>query len=113
MGILSDIIEKELGVRCRSRIDPLLTEVGVNAVRVVPNNPDRLGLIIINLSANVIYMGFDNRVATTRGIYLAPSGGQMVMNYKEDFELVGQEMWGLATGANSGIHVIEVIGVKG
>jgi hypothetical protein len=49
-----DLISKEYGVKVDSYENPLVAAVGVAAERVVPNNPRRIGLVIVNLSANAM-----------------------------------------------------------
>lgn len=110
MGMLADLISRQFGIKTRVRENPLTSSIGINAERVVPSNPNRLALTVINLSANTIYLGFDNRVSSINGIYVAPNGGGISLIYDEDFEMVGYEIWGIATGTNSSIKVIEVIG---
>lgn len=105
---LSSLIFQKFGVRTRVVENPVVSSIGITAEVVLKNNPDRLGFVIINLSENAVYIGIDKEVATTKGIYLAPNGGTLSVFYGEDFELVGYEFWGVASGAGSVIYVLEV-----
>lgn len=106
---LSSLIEREFGIKTGSRENPLVNEVGITAIRVLPNNPNRLAWIFINLSANLIYLGFSPDTSTSKGILIGANGGTASMFYKEDFELVAQEVYAIAAGAASDIYVVETV----
>jgi hypothetical protein len=103
---LADVLLKRWGVR--SQAAQKTVSVGVAAVQIVPNNPQRLALTIINLSTNSVYIALDNSVAATKGMVLQPTGGSATFSLDEDFQMVGWEIWGIATGAASAVYVIEV-----
>lgn len=105
---LDELIAKEFGVRTRPVINPAASSVGTAAVEVAPNNPNRLGLVFINLSTNVIYLTPDNAPTTARGVRLSPNGGAVAFNYREDFHIVGYAWYAIADGAGSNIHVLSV-----
>lgn len=113
MGRLADLVQKEMGGKTRVRFAAPGLVLGVAASRIVPQNANRLGLVIVNLSANNVFIAFDNQVSASHGIFLAPNGGSISMNYKDDFELVGFEVFGIASAAGSNIYCIEVIGERG
>lgn len=106
---LSDLVLELLGVNTFTRINPEVAAVGVTSITVVKANPNRLGLTIINLSANVLYLTPQSPASATNGIYLGANGGMLSLNYRDDLELVGQEWYGIATGAASAIHVLETV----
>lgn len=104
---LSSLIEREFGVKTGSRENPITDSVGITAARVLPNNPNRLGWILVNLSVNLLYLGFSPDVSSSKGIQVGSNGGMASMVYKEDFELAAQEVYAVAAGANSAIYVVE------
>ena len=104
-GILQKLIQKQFGIKTRLREDTRVSSLGVTSALVLPQNANRLGWIIINLSANTVYVGFNN------GVILVASGGSYSMIWNEDFDVVGYEVWGIATGAASAIKCYEIIGV--
>ena len=110
-GILQKLIQKQFGIKTRLREDVLTSSLGVAAERVIPQNSNRLGWIIINLSTNTVYVGFNNGVSATNGIILVASGGSYSMIWNEDFDVVGYEIWGIASAAASAIKCYEIIGV--
>jgi len=110
MGVLSDLLRAKFHVKTRELINPVVAAVGVAAIPVARNNPDRLAFVMINLSANIVYISPLPGVLATAGIRLDPNGGLISMVWDEDFELVSHEWYGIATAAASAIFVSEVIG---
>lgn len=110
MGVLTDLLRDRFHVKTRELINPVIAAVGVAAIPVIRNNPDRLGFVFINLSANIVYISPAPGVLATAGIRLDANGGMVSMVWDEDFELVSHEWYGIATGAGSAIFVSEIIG---
>jgi len=106
---LSELLTQQFKVKTRAIANPLVSAVGTSAVRVLSNNPNRLAWIIINLSTNSLYLAFDNTVSTSRGIYVGPNGGYATLVWDEDFDLVGWELYAVASGAGSNIYVVEIV----
>lgn len=112
MGMLSDLLTRQFQVKTRPNVNPLVAAVGVAAIPVANNNPDRVGLTFINLSVNVIYVSPDPNVSAAIGIRLDANGGQLTLVWWEDFELVGHEWYAIAAGANSAFYTLETLGVR-
>jgi hypothetical protein len=108
-GPLAVAIAKEIGIPTEPRVNPDTGSVGVAVVRVLPNNPNRFGFIIINLGLSAVYVAPDRAVSATRGIRLAPSGGSFSANWREDFQLVGWDWYAIADAAAQDVFVMEVV----
>jgi len=110
MGILNDFLIKKYGAPTRSIDNPMVEPgvVGVAPVQVLRRNANRVGYVIVNLSANTIYMGFEADVNAARGILLDPAGGQVGLWIEEDGELAQKEVWLIADGAASVFYVNEL-----
>lgn len=106
---LHEMLKSLYGARTTINENPDNVTMGVAALRIAGNNPMRLGLIVMNLSANSVYIAPSNQVAATRGIWLAPNGGQASLVWDRDMELCTREWWGIATAAGSTIYVIELL----
>ena len=107
MGALSRYLEKRFGMPTRHIVNPLgVASVGTTATKLLNNNPDRLMLLIINLSANVLYVGFESDVSNTKGIYLVSRGGHLVLVADEDGELVGQEIWVVGSDTSTTLYCV-------
>jgi len=109
MGVLRELVRKELGVDTYVKINPNLTSVSATAQKMLNNNPDRVAFVAINLGSNPIMIAPDESVSSTYGIRLDANGGSLSMYYKEDFELVGFEYWAITTTGTSTLYTIEVI----
>ncbi|MDH5199606.1 MAG: hypothetical protein OEW93_01860 [Candidatus Bathyarchaeota archaeon] len=88
--------------------NPVTDTVQTTATMILKNNPDRLAVLIVNLSANRGYLGFDRQVGPTRGIPVEASGGLVTMNWKEDAELVIQEVHAVNSVAAGTWYIVEV-----
>jgi len=99
-------MEKKWGVRTRLVQNPVRDTVGTSPVLILRGNPDRFHWLVINLSANEVYLGFDEDVSSTRCILLGASGGFASMSADEDGEVVTWEVWAVAAAAGSEIYVV-------
>jgi hypothetical protein len=104
---LSDLLKERFKVETRTNINPLVSSVGATATRVLPENPNRVAWIVINLSVNTVYLGLKNDVSASKGIALSGGGGLASMVFDEDFEMVGYEVYGIAPAGDSNIYVLE------
>ena len=106
---LHEMLESLYGVRTRSVRNPETNSVGTSAVRIAPSNPNRLTLLVINLSANSLYISPDAIVSSSNGIYISPNGGSLVLQWDKDFSLTSEEFYAVAGGASSTIFVLELL----
>lgn len=98
---LSRYVEKKFGMKTRSYpiTDP--TECDTEITVILPNNPDRLSFLLVNLGEKAMYVAWDRDVAADHGVYVAPNGGSFSLIADEDGELVGYELYGISiTEAN-------------
>lgn len=112
MGVLSDLIKTRFGIETRNVESPVGSVVGVASAPLLPNNPDRVALVIINLSANLIYISPQDPAGAANGIRLDANGGWRSLVWDEDFELISHQWFAIAAGAGSAVFWIESIGVK-
>ncbi len=108
---LEAVLDRLFGVRTRAEENPLISSVGTTALRVLPNDPDRLAWLIVNLSGNVMYASIGTDPSATKGIRLDPNGGSATMLFSEDFQAVGWEVWIVATGATSSLYSLAIKGL--
>ena len=85
--------------------------VGSTSVaQLVEDNPDRVGLIIINTSAADLYINLDSVASTSFGILLGANGGNLSLTIDEDFTIITRVWGGLsASGAGNSISVFEYV----
>jgi len=104
-----DLISKLYGAEV-SREDPATNlSLGVADLIVLQNNPRRLSFVVVNLSANVVYLKPNAPATATSGIRLAASGGSLTVNFLTDLHLASLEWHGLASGAASTIYITSVV----
>lgn len=88
--------------------DELSASIGTGVSTVVESNPDRLGLLVLNLSANTVFVGIDNTVSLTNGIRLGANGGSVAFNVTDDGMIQTRTIYGIADGAASTVYVLSL-----
>lgn len=106
---LAQMLEALFGIRSYLRTNPEVSSVGVSASRILRGNPQRVSIVVFNLSANNVYIAPFNDVSATNGFYIAPNGGSVTMQWDRDFEMLSHEWWGIAPAGASNIYVMENI----
>lgn len=76
---------------------------------LIPNRPDRLGLIAVNLSVNSIYGALTPNPSANNGILISPNGGALVLSVLEDFTLCSRQLSLIAPAGNSNLYVLELL----
>lgn len=106
---LAGLLLERFKVKTRAIENPLVTSVGTTATLALANNPNRLAWILVNLSANIIYIALSNLVSPSYGIYLDPNGGVASMVWDEDFQATGWAIWAIAPAGASAVYSMEVV----
>jgi len=83
--------------------------VGTSATMAVKANPNRVSIIIINNSANIVYANFTPEVASDFGIILSAGGGGFRAIIEEEGEAVINPIWMVSGTAGSKLTVIETV----
>lgn len=83
-----------------------IQSIGTTFSSVVGNDPERVSIFVQNLSANTIYLGYDQAVSSSRGIILPANGGGIGFNAKDDQILSTLALFTVATGALSDLLVL-------
>lgn len=78
----------------------------------IPQNGDRVGLLIANVGLQTVYVGLSSAVGAANGFLLVPNGGAIAINAKDDFTLTSRAWWSFATPSPSSLYVLELIGVR-
>lgn len=100
--------EEELGGPCTEvESNPLaVTTAGIQAAI---GNGDRVGLFIMNLGTNPVFVGLNRGVSASNGILLPPSGGFVSQSVRDDFTLPSREWSAISTGGSSQLYVLEIV----
>jgi len=105
-GLVAEFLQKEYGGIFAETID--VNSVGVTQGQLFGNDPERGMVLLVNLSVNTIYIGFDPQVSSARGITLGANGGSYNVIIKNDFQLPSMAMYAIATGAASNLFTMTV-----
>lgn len=106
-GIAAEWCAREYGGRFQATETP--GTVGTTSARLVQNNPERVNLLVINLSVNTVYLRPISPATAAAGIVLAPNGGSFSTNMMDDLVLPSYAYHAIASGAASDVLVIEVV----
>jgi len=112
MAIAIDKMIEEFGALVDWREDAVVTQVTTTARVIARNNPDRLQVMMMNLSASNVFVRPSQAPTTTTGILLTPLGGFVVFNVKDDGPLAFIEWQGIGAAIDLDIYVLEILGVK-
>lgn len=82
--------------------------VGTTQSEVLRADPERVFVLLVNLSTNTMYVGIDSQVSSSRGILLASNGGSFQVDVEEDFTVPIRSFHAISTGASSNLYVLSV-----
>ena len=108
MQSVQDMIRSEYGVDIAVFTNREQTQVTTTDRIIAKQDPKRLGLVVVNLGANIVYIRPIDAAASTDAIQLNASGGMVTMNAKDDFILPALEWHGLGAAINLNILTIEI-----
>ena len=98
----------KVGFPSRPVINPVTDTVGTTPTLILQNNPDRIFWLVVNLSNNNGYLGWDTKVSSTRGLFVAGNGGFVSANIEEDGERVIAEVWAINLNAAGTYMIVEI-----
>ena len=105
----ADLIHDLYGVDCQTNLGGLTDTVGASATQLLRIGPNRLALTIVNNSATTVYVHPTNDVSSSLGVVLAAGGGNLELNWRDDFDVVGLEWWAVAAVAGAKVTIYEVV----
>lgn len=104
-----DLIAQEVGQPVQAAAPTSFTSVGTSSTQLMKQNPQRVSWVLVNLSANDMYIAPNEVVSSTTGILVSKSGGQASSMWKEDLVLPSLEWSIIATGSSSNYMLLEVV----
>ena len=81
--------------------------VGIAAVELLPNRPERTAWIAVNHSGSDIYLSFREESATGRGLIIPANGGSVSFNLMEDGMVTGWQIWAISSAAGLTVSMFE------
>lgn len=92
-----------------TRTNFLREDVPTQVVQILEFHPQRLSWSLINLGTAPIFIAFDDRPSTTRGIRVGGNGGAFSTTFRDDPGLPQLPAFAIADGATSKVFIVEVI----
>lgn len=109
-GLAYSFSEKWFGKPTRLVQNPVTNSVGATPTLLLPNNPERVGWLIMNRSIADIAISFLPTPVLTDDWLITNSGGYVSMNVQEDGEAVTQAVYAIGPAAGNTVYVVEVMG---
>ena len=106
---LRQLIQSTYGVKTRTAETETAVAVAITATRILQANPNRLGLMIVNVGAANISISTRKDVTLTTGVYIQSGGGNISYKWNEDFEHMANEFWAIGDGGVSSVHIVEIL----
>lgn len=103
-GAAAHLTERDLKGHLTTNESNPLTLVG--AQNVLRGDPERTIMLLYNLSSAEIYMGFGGTVGGNNGVLIPPSGGFVMINVSEDYELVTLPIWVYSAAAGNQLYIM-------
>ena len=104
-----DVLAERYGQNVSYEESPEGSEVGVASAVLVPANPQRVSLTIINMSANTVYVRPRRPALATGSIVLVPAGGHTSVDLDSDTVLPIFDWHAIASGANSDVYWVGTV----
>lgn len=108
---LYDAIQTIMPVKTSLRIRTIDVSETSPPTLLVPNNPNRLELILSNVGDYNIYIHTEVDYTIPEGMLLTPNGGFMSLIWNEDFDVTGYSWYGLAQTDAGELTIMEVLSI--
>lgn len=100
-----DLISKWSGARTNVIDDPLgIVSATTTPQRFLPNNPNRISMMVVNGGSNDILIWTDASVSSTKGFRLAANGGEVEFYYEKHLDLSAKEWWVVSVASTSAFN---------
>jgi hypothetical protein len=107
MSPVEVILTKLYGRPTRTAYSSAGASVGTSSTLLIKQNPNRLGLTIVNLSSADLFVSPLESVSSSSGFYLGPLGGTISLNIMDDFTLQALQWYGVASVIGAQYFLIE------
>ena len=106
VGAAQSFIEGELGGPTSEEESEVVTAAAF--VTLCANDPEAVVLLLINLGSNAVYIGLQDDVSETKGIYLAANGGSVSMAIRDDYTLPTRQWFAVSPSGASTVYVLRL-----
>ena len=111
MSFNAEVTARRFGLKTDWREDMLATDADLADKIVASNFPDRLFLLLMNLSTQIVIVRSGAPASLTRGIRLAAGGGFVSWNVLDEAVMCSLEWHAISDADNSAIYTMEVFGI--
>ena len=101
----ADLLAFELGIQRPPLCSLTKASVGTAVTRILGNDPASIEVVIVNVSANKCYFGWDSSVSTTKGVLLS-NAGTLTEKLRDDTILPALEHWAVCAAASSNLTIL-------
>jgi hypothetical protein len=93
------------------RQNPIVSVVQVASTAILDYQPKRLSWLLVNLSVNNGFVGWDDQVSAAKGVFVAGNGGSLSASRFEDGLLVTRPVFALNAVALGIWFIVDVLAV--
>jgi hypothetical protein len=108
-GTLQELLERIYGIKTYYRINERADSVGTSVSQILSANPNRVSFLVVNLSTTNLFISPKNDVTCYKGLFVAPNGGSVILQWDVDFELVSQAWYAIASASSTNVYILENI----
>lgn len=103
-GAAALLAEKDLkGSLVTNEINPL---TAVGSQNILAGDPERTIMLLYNLSASEIYLGFSGNVGVNNGMLVPAAGGFLQLNVTDDYEAVTLPIFCYSAAAGNQLYIM-------
>jgi len=78
----------------------------IGSTNILGGDPERTIMLVYNLSASEIFVGFGVGVSSSNGILLPPSGGFVGINAKDDYAVVNLPLYAYSAAGGNQLYIL-------
>jgi hypothetical protein len=110
VGAARETTQIDLGGPCTE--NELNVTVGTTQTSLANQNPDRVGLVLVNNGAADVLIGLTSAISSTIGIRLTANGGSATLTIRDDFTLCARQWFGISGSPGNSVYVLEIIRLR-
>lgn len=106
---LKELLNDMFGIQTFEQINKTTSDIDSTVKTILKANPNRVSFVIFNLGTAAAYISIENDVSSSKGMYIAPNGGSITVQWDRDFSLPAREWFGISSLDNQSVLILENI----
>ncbi len=106
---LNELLTASFGIKSRLYEHTVNVKTALPVTRIIDNNPNRTGVLIVNPSVHNVYVTSKTDATAGMGIPVMLGGGSLQFIWHIDFDLVGWSWFAYSDVADVDINIFEEI----